>query len=44
MEKFKNFEKIGDGTYGTVLKSINDETSINSFFKINFENSFKNLI
>jgi hypothetical protein len=29
MEKFKNIEKIGDGTYGTVLKSINSETSKN---------------
>lgn len=28
MEKFKSIEKIGDGTYGTVLKSINTETSI----------------
>jgi len=28
MEKFRSIEKIGDGTYGTVHKSINTETSI----------------
>jgi len=27
MDKFKYIEKIGDGTYGTVLRSINSESS-----------------
>ncbi len=27
MEKYRRMEKIGDGTYGTVLKSIDTETS-----------------
>lgn len=27
MEKFKNVEKIGDGTYGTVIRSLNRDTS-----------------
>ena len=36
MEKFRIVEKIGDGTYGTVLKSINKETS--TFFYNKKEN------
>lgn len=27
MEKYKNLDKIGDGTYGTVLKSVNKDMS-----------------
>ena len=28
MDKFRNLEKIGDGTYGTVIKSVDNQTSI----------------
>lgn len=28
MEKYKILETLGNGTYGTVLKGINTETSI----------------
>jgi len=27
MEKYKNLDKIGDGTYGTVLKGVNKDIS-----------------
>jgi hypothetical protein len=27
MEKYKSLDKIGDGTYGTVLKSVNKDLS-----------------
>ena len=27
MEKYKSLDKIGDGTYGTVLKSVNKDIS-----------------
>jgi serine/threonine protein kinase len=34
MEKYKIQDQLGDGTYGTVIKAINIETSI--YFILNF--------